>query len=75
MRPWGGGSITSELRALVGANVPDLRGLFLRGLGGESIALGQTQIDTMRPTTGRIYTHGGAWDRSDFLGLCIPVVI
>ena len=34
--------------------MPDLRGLFLRGLGGESAALGQAQIDTMRPIVGSV---------------------
>ena len=37
-----------ELFALVGANVPDLRGLFLRGLGGKSAALGVTQNDILK---------------------------
>ena len=37
-----------------GGRVPDLRGRFLRGLGGESAELGQVQIDTMRPITGEI---------------------
>ena len=32
--------------------MPDLRGLFLRGHGGQSAALGVEQIDTMRPITG-----------------------
>ena len=41
-----------DLAALMGARVPDLRGLFLRGQGGNSAALGVTQIDTMRPITG-----------------------
>lgn len=34
-----------ELFALMGGQVPDLRGLFLRGLGGNSAALGITQED------------------------------
>lgn len=33
----------------MGAAVPDLRGMFLRGTGGNAGALGQAQIDTMRP--------------------------
>ena len=32
-----------ELRSLIGDHVPDLRGLFLRGHGGESAALGVQQ--------------------------------
>ena len=32
-----------ELFALLGNSVPDLRGLFLRGYGGKSAALGATQ--------------------------------
>lgn len=41
-----------ELFALVGPNVPDLRGLFLRGLGGKSAALGVRQSDAIRNITG-----------------------
>jgi hypothetical protein len=52
MRPWGGGSITSELFAVVGSTVPNYSGMFLRGRGGNAGALGQTQIDTIRPITG-----------------------
>ena len=36
-----------ELYALVGPNVPDYRGLFLRGLGGNSADLGQKQDETV----------------------------
>lgn len=43
-----------ELFALVGTNVPDLRGLFLRGHGGNSAALGQTQGDAIRNITGSL---------------------
>ena len=49
-----------ELAAMYGSAVPDFRGLFLRGFGGESAALGVTQIDTMRPITGSwtsVYTY------------------
>lgn len=38
-------SVYPELYALLGANVPDLRGLFLRGHGGNSSALGVRQSD------------------------------
>ena len=41
-----------ELFALVGANVPDYRGLFLRGQGGSSAALGVKQDDAGRNITG-----------------------
>ena len=37
-----------ELFALMGGQVPDLRGLFLRGHGGNSAALGVTQEHAMR---------------------------
>ena len=37
-----------ELFALMGGQVPDLRGLFLRGHGGNSAALGVTQGHAMR---------------------------
>lgn len=36
-----------ELFALMGANVPDLRGLFLRGHGGKSAGLHQRQTSTV----------------------------
>ncbi len=42
-----------ELAAVIGANVPDLRGRFLRGLGGNSGALGVTQGDAIRNIVGR----------------------
>ena len=41
-----------ELFALVGPQVPDLRGLFLRGHGGNSDALGVRQGDAIRNITG-----------------------
>jgi hypothetical protein len=45
-----------ELFALVGGNVPDYRGLFLRGHGSQigysSEGIGVIQIDQMRPITG-----------------------
>ena len=37
-----------ELFAVIGANVPDYRGYFLRGLGGNSAELGVEQGDAMR---------------------------
>jgi hypothetical protein len=41
-----------ELTAVVGANVPDLRGKFIRGLGGSSAGLGVAQADAGRNITG-----------------------
>ena len=45
-----------ELFALVGGRVPDYRGLFLRGLGGNSAALGVTQGDAFASHTH--YSYG-----------------
>ena len=47
-----------ELSALVGPQVPDLRGLFLRGHGGNSAALGVLQGDAIRNLTGSLYMIG-----------------
>ena len=44
-----------ELSALLGGQVPDLRGLFLRGHGGNSAALGVQQGDAIRNTGGAGY--------------------
>ena len=41
-----------ELFAIVGGQTPDLRGLFLRGHGGNSAALGVQQGDAIRQLTG-----------------------
>lgn len=41
-------TVYPELFALMGGQVPDLRGLFLRGHGGNSAALGVTQGHAMR---------------------------
>ena len=51
-----------ELFALVGARVPDYRGLFLRGLGGNSAGLGVRQEDAGRNITG--YTGTGLFSNS-----------
>ncbi len=51
-----------ELAAVIGAHVPDLRGRFLRGFGGNSAALGVTQGDAMRNFTGtlkNVFFSGG----------------
>ena len=44
-RPAGQRGAYPELFAVLGGNVPDLRGLFLRGHGGNSAALGIRQSD------------------------------
>ena len=41
-----------ELFTVVGGQVPDMRGLFLRGHGGNSAALGVQQGDAIRQLTG-----------------------
>lgn len=43
-----------ELAAVVGGTVPDLRGRFLRGLGGSSAGLGVAQGDAIRNITGSL---------------------
>ena len=45
-----------ELVGKVGSHVPDYRGYFLRGVGGKSAALGQSQGDAMQRITGGIRT-------------------
>lgn len=47
-------AVYPALRSLIGANVPDLRGLFLRGHGGNSAALGIQQGDAIRNITGKL---------------------
>ena len=49
-----------ELFALVGGQVPDLRGLFLRGHGGNSAGLGEQQGDAIRNVHGTFGQHGSA---------------
>ena len=56
-----------ELFAVVGGQVPDLRGLFLRGHGGKSAALGITQDQAtassgIQIATAFIDLGGGGWD-------------
>lgn len=56
-----------ELFALVGGQTPDLRGLFLRGYGGKSAALGTTQGQAtassgIQIATAFIDLGGGGWD-------------
>ena len=71
-------SVYPELSALVGGQVPDLRGLFLRGHGGNSAALGVQQGDAIRNITGQFasrmssaypptgaFVHSGRYPDSD----------
>ena len=55
-----------ELFAVVGGQVPDLRGLFLRGHGGSSAALGVQQGDAIRNIVGSspTMTGGGRYDQT-----------
>ena len=60
-------SVYPELFAVVGGQVPDLRGLFLRGFGGKSAALGTTQDQAtassgIQIATAFIDLGGGGWD-------------
>ena len=55
-----------ELYALLGANVPDLRGLFLRGHGGNSSALGIQQSDAIRNITGTLANVQESQQRSAY---------
>ena len=51
-----------ELFAVVGGQTPDLRGLFLRGHGGNSAALGVQQGDAIRNVTGTFDARvAGMW--------------
>ena len=49
-----------ELFAVLGGQTPDLRGLFLRGHGGNSAALGVQQNDAIRNITGSFGQHSSA---------------
>ena len=51
-------SVYPELFAVLGNSVPDLRGLFLRGHGGDSAALGVRQGDAIRNIKGQITGNG-----------------
>ena len=60
-------SVYPELFAVVGGQVPDLRGLFLRGHGGKSAALGTIQDQAtassgIQIATAFIDLGGGGWD-------------
>ena len=47
-----------ELFAIVGGQTPDLRGLFLRGHGGNSAALGVRQEDAFKAHSHDFLGHG-----------------
>ena len=52
----------SELFALMGGKTPDYTGLFLRGVGGNSAALGVQQGDAIRNITGEFGAKAvGMW--------------
>ena len=51
-------SVYPELFAVVGGQVPDLRGLFLRGHGGNSAALGVRQGDAFKAHSHDFLGHG-----------------
>lgn len=55
-----------ELFAVVGSQVPNLRGLFLRGQGGNSAALDVQQSDAIRNIVGSspTMTGGGRYDQT-----------
>lgn len=59
------GGLTSnypELKNIYGNNLPDLRGKFIRGYGGNSAGLGVTQIDSFKS-----HSHGAS-----FTGNALP---
>ena len=73
-----------ELFALMGGKVPDLRGLFLRGVGGNSAGLGVKQEDSFKAHShrtpmaakdegGGFYSGGsifsGYWDTEEVGGI------
>ena len=73
-----------ELFALLGGQVPDLRGLFLRGVGGNSAGLGEKQEDAFKAHShrtpmaakdegGGFYSGGsifsGYWDTEEVGGI------
>ena len=55
-----------ELFAVVGGQTPDLRGLFLRGHGGNSSALGVQQSDAIRNITGALANVQESQQRSAY---------
>ena len=65
-RPAGQRGAYPELFAVLGGNVPDLRGLFLRGHGGNSAALGIQQSDAIRNITGTLANVQESQQRSAY---------
>ena len=65
-------AVYPELRALVGTAVPDLRGLFLRGIGGNSGALGVRQDDIIKTHTSSTI---GTSDAGTFLKRGGPTIL
>lgn len=59
-------SVYPELFAVVGGQTPDLRGLFLRGHGGNSSALGIQQSDAIRNITGTLANVQESQQRSAY---------
>ncbi len=65
-------TVYPELFAVIGNRVPDLRGLFLRGQGGNSAALGAVQGDAIRNITGTFHADiamiqfAGIWETGAF---------
>ena len=43
-------------------NIPDLRGMFIRGTGGNAAALGMEQEDAIRDIQGTVYIRGAYMD-------------
>ena len=56
-----------ELFAVMGGQVPDLRGLFLRGTGGNAAELGTVQGDAIRNITGTFVTDFNSADYSRYM--------
>lgn len=54
-------SVYPELSAVIGLQVPDLRGLFLRGMGGNSANLGVRQEDAIRNISGSFTGGHVSW--------------
>ena len=64
-------SVYPELRSLVGANVPDLRGLFLRGHGGNSAPLGVYQASQNLRHTHSTKNGAQIWTGGTSVGLAL----
>ena len=60
-------AVYPELFAVMGGQVPDLRGLFLRGTGGNAAPLGTVQGDAIRNITGTFVTDFNSADYSRYM--------